>query len=182
MWYGCSRIRLASDTQSMEETPIKRVPECRETCYHRRMAADLTDYDVARELRKDPRTIQRWCKAGKLPGAYKAGRSWRIPQRTLRKAKLAGVLVADETERELISAAQACRELAEELDWIERRGRPRFPRDWPRLRNQLRVLQAELAGLAERASKAASRGLGPIEVPAGWRRPAVPPRRPHKGG
>jgi Helix-turn-helix domain len=47
---------------------------------------------MARLLRKDPRTMQRWCRQGKLPGAYKAGRSWRIPPAALREAKLAAAL------------------------------------------------------------------------------------------
>lgn len=26
-----------------------------------------------------PRTLQEWCKAGKVPGAFKMGKDWRIP-------------------------------------------------------------------------------------------------------
>jgi excisionase family DNA binding protein len=48
-----------------------------------RNAGDLSDREVARVLRKSVRTIQRWCQAGKLPGAYHAGRSWRIPRSAL---------------------------------------------------------------------------------------------------
>jgi excisionase family DNA binding protein len=39
-------------------------------------------------LRKHHRTIQRWAQKGLLPGAYKAGRSWRIPRSALARAKL----------------------------------------------------------------------------------------------
>lgn len=48
-----------------------------------RTAADLSDREVAEALRKSVRTVQRWCAAGKLPGAYKSGRSWRIPRASL---------------------------------------------------------------------------------------------------
>jgi len=48
-----------------------------------RNAHDLTDREVARALRKSLRTVQRYCAKGALPGAYKAGRSWRIPRAAL---------------------------------------------------------------------------------------------------
>ena len=38
---------------------------------------------MAQALGKSVRTIQRWCQAGKLPGSYHAGRSWRIPRSAL---------------------------------------------------------------------------------------------------
>jgi excisionase family DNA binding protein len=146
------------------------------------MAAEFTDKEVASALRVDPRTIQRWCKAGKLPGAYKAGRSWRIPQKTLRQLQLADVPSSDETERELIAAGLACRELEDELDRIESRANTRLPRDWTRLANQLRVLRAELGDLPERASEAASTGPWPALLPAGWPRRRRLPHEPEKEG
>jgi len=48
-----------------------------------RNTGDLTDREVAKALRKSVRTVQRWCESGKLSDAYKAGRSWRIPERSL---------------------------------------------------------------------------------------------------
>jgi excisionase family DNA binding protein len=51
-----------------------------------RNAGDLSDLEVARALGKSVRTVQRWCESGKLPGAYKAGRSWRIPRASLPRA------------------------------------------------------------------------------------------------
>jgi len=63
------------------------------------MARDLADHEVARELGMHPRSIQRRCQAGTLPGAYKAGRSWRIPRSALRGAQRAGVQTARQRER-----------------------------------------------------------------------------------
>lgn len=48
-----------------------------------RSAADLSDQEVADVLGKAVITVQKWCKTGKLAGAYKAGRSWRIPEDAL---------------------------------------------------------------------------------------------------
>lgn len=47
------------------------------------MSRDLTDRELAKALHKHPRTIQRWAASGRLPSAYKAGRSWRIPLSSL---------------------------------------------------------------------------------------------------
>ena len=57
-----------------------------------RNTPDLTDREVAKALRKSVRTIQRWCQSGKLPDAYKAGRAWRIPERSLDAAHRDAVL------------------------------------------------------------------------------------------
>jgi excisionase family DNA binding protein len=48
-----------------------------------RTTGDLSDSEVAQALNKSVRTVQRWCLAGRLSGAYKAGRSWRIPWASL---------------------------------------------------------------------------------------------------
>ncbi|MGH8574287.1 MAG: helix-turn-helix domain-containing protein [Gammaproteobacteria bacterium] len=53
-----------------------------------RMTTDMTDMEVAEALRKHRRTIQRWAQKGLLPGAYKAGRAWRIPRSALHRANL----------------------------------------------------------------------------------------------
>jgi len=52
---------------------------------------DLSDREVAQALRKSVRTVQRWCASGRLSGAYKAGRSWRIPRATLDRPYRAAV-------------------------------------------------------------------------------------------
>lgn len=80
------------------------------------MARDLTDQEVARELGVHPRSIQRRCKAGTLPGAYQVGRSWRIPRWGLRAAELDRAFRPDELERELRAATLACRTLAAEIE------------------------------------------------------------------
>lgn len=49
-------------------------------CTRMTRAVVYTDREVAAALRKSQRTIQRWCAAGRLPGAFKAGRAWRIPE------------------------------------------------------------------------------------------------------
>lgn len=74
------------------------------------MATDLTDGEAAGLLGKHPRTIQRWCQAGKLPGAYKAGRSWRIPRAALRQAKLGPALAEDDWVRQARLAIALCAE------------------------------------------------------------------------
>jgi len=42
---------------------------------------DLTDREVAELLGPSVVTVQRWCRDGRLAGAYKVGRKWRIPVR-----------------------------------------------------------------------------------------------------
>src|SRR5437868_2556501 len=82
------------------------------------VAADLTDTEVAQRLGKHPRTIQRWCSAGRLPGAYKAGRSWRIPHAALRRAELGAALEQDDYRSELRAAVRACEEIRQELSTL----------------------------------------------------------------
>lgn len=108
------------------------------------MARDLSDVEVARALRKHPRSIQRWCLAGKLPGAYKAGRSWRIPRSALRAARVDRALRSDGVERELRAAALACRQLRADLEGSEERRRAvrnRWSRTGPELRDLLWALE-----------------------------------------
>jgi len=87
------------------------------------MTRDLSDREVARALGKHPRSIQRWCGAGRLPGAYKAGRSWRIPRSALRAAQVDRALGSGGIERELRAAAVACRELRSDLEGADERRR-----------------------------------------------------------
>lgn len=49
----------------------------------RTLTPDLSDREAAEALRVHVRTVQRWCAKGALPGAYKAGRRWRIPRASL---------------------------------------------------------------------------------------------------
>jgi excisionase family DNA binding protein len=121
------------------------------------MSADLRDFELALMLGKHPRTIQRWCAAGKLPGAYKAGRSWRIPRSALTEAGLPQKFAAESIERHLKAATDACKALTEELQELEREGRLTFPRDWNALAQDLRALQESVEGLPERASKVPKR-------------------------
>jgi len=119
------------------------------------MGPELRDYEAALMVDKHPRTIQRWCQAGKLPGAYKAGRSWRIP-----RSALGGLSVrreAEPLERYVNAATTACRVLDAELRSLEEEGRPPFPRNWQRLAGALRALQGSLDGLPERVNRAAIR-------------------------
>ncbi|MCA1700698.1 MAG: helix-turn-helix domain-containing protein, partial [Actinobacteria bacterium] len=87
------------------------------------MSRDLSDQQVAQALGKHPRSIQRWCQAGKLPGAYKAGRSWRIPRAALRAARVDRALRSDGIARELLAATLACRELCADLEGSDERRR-----------------------------------------------------------
>jgi len=128
------------------------------------MQGDLSDKEVAKLLRKHPRTIQRRCQAGKFPGAYKAGRSWRIPRQTLREAKLGEALVRDAVERELRAATIACEQLRQELEALKAKPRPPFAsafedggRNWRAVHHQLDKLQEALRGLPELAGSVPGR-------------------------
>ena len=44
----------------------------------------LSTAEVARQTGFSPRTIARWCRDGKMDGAVKVGRVWRVPDRTLK--------------------------------------------------------------------------------------------------
>ncbi len=108
------------------------------------MARDLSDKEVARALRMHPRSIQRWCQAGKLPGAYKAGRSWRIPRSALRAARVDRAVRSDPIERELRAAAVACRQLRADLEGSDTRRRAvrgRWSRTRPALQDLLWALE-----------------------------------------
>ena len=73
---------------------------------------------------KHPRTIQRWCQQGKLPGSYKSGRSWRIPTDALTRARLDKALESDTLESQLKSAQAVLDQLLAELDDSARRKPP----------------------------------------------------------
>jgi len=111
------------------------------------MAGDLTDTEVAQALGKHPRSIQRWCQAGKLLGAYKAGRSWRIPRSALRAAELESAFARDPIERELHAAVLACRMLNAEVEEVRRGTYPSVKRDWRRIARMLGELQKALGAL-----------------------------------
>jgi len=123
----------------------------------------LTDLEAARLLRKHPRTIQRWCQAGKLPGAYKAGRSWRIPPPALRQAGLpSGRKPEEDYVLELRKATAVVGEIAAELEELRQLGldeEPRRRRDWRRVAQQLARLEQALEGLPELAAKVPERLL-----------------------
>ena len=111
------------------------------------MARDLTDREVARELGMHPRSIQRRCQAKKLPGAYKAGRSWRIPRSALRAAQLDRAFRPRDSEPELRAATLRCRELQAEMDEVRRSGGGAVRSDWHRLVRELADLHEALEGL-----------------------------------
>ncbi len=111
------------------------------------MARDLTDVEVARELGMHKRSIQRRCQAEKLPGAYKAGRSWRIPRSALRAAQLDRAFRPRQGERELNAATLRCRELRAEMEEVRRSGAGAVQSDWHRLVRELADLRDALEGL-----------------------------------
>ena len=111
------------------------------------MARDLTDREVARELGMHKRSIQRRCQAKKLPGAYKVGRSWRIPRSALRAAQLDRAFGPRQGERELHAATLRCRELRAEIEEIRRSGAGAVRSDWRGLVRELADLNDALEGL-----------------------------------
>jgi excisionase family DNA binding protein len=124
------------------------------------VASDLTDVEVARLVGKHPRTIQRWCQDEKLPGAYKAGRSWRIPRRALRGAGLPGTADGEDYVRELSVATRVVEEIAAELRELRELGfwsEPRVRRDWSRTVQDLRRLEQALEGLSSLAGQVPER-------------------------
>jgi len=121
------------------------------------VARDLTDREAAVELGKHPRTIQRWCKAGALPGARKVGRSWRVPPAAIRAAQLDHVFGSDEIERELRATTLACRTLTAELEEGRVRRAAPVSRNWRRIAREIEELREALEGLPNK----------PGEVP-GW--------------
>jgi excisionase family DNA binding protein len=114
--------------------------------------SDLTDTEVARALRIHLRTVQRWCRRGQLPGAYKAGRAWRIPHQAVREIQLGHIRSDDPTMRELRAAREACQDLRHQLTTLNREpGTHGLPaeRNWPALAVELRQLERALDGLAD---------------------------------
>jgi hypothetical protein len=101
--------------------------------------ADFADAELADAFGKHRRTIQRWCVAGKLPGAYKAGRSWRIPPGALKRAELPE-LGKSELERELKGTVLLCGALLQELEEIRRDQRAPTARNWKKVALGLREL------------------------------------------
>jgi len=54
----------------------------------------LTTREVAKIMRYEVRTIQRWCNEGKkFPSAFKDGREWRIPEKEVLRQKSGGNIV-----------------------------------------------------------------------------------------
>jgi hypothetical protein len=98
---------------------------------------------------------QRWCTQGSLPGAYKAGRSWRIPADALVTAGLETSLETDELGAQL-SAAQAPVEhlLAELGDAVQRKQRPVVEREWNHVAARATRLASASRKLAELAAEA----------------------------
>ena len=41
----------------------------------------MTVSEIAVKLRVNSNTVLRWCKDGKFPNAYRAGKPWRVPKR-----------------------------------------------------------------------------------------------------
>ena len=106
-------------------------------------------------LGKHPRTIQRWCQEGKLPGCYKAGRSWRIPRGTLRQAGLGNALEPDKTAAKLKAAHALTESLRAEFEESRRRKQPsRIADDGHEIATQARRLEASAKRLAELAQAA----------------------------
>ena len=119
------------------------------------MRGYLTDGEVARELRMHRRTIQRWCAQGKLRGATKAGRSWRIPPRALREVKLGDALEGDDAARVLRHAILVCEEFRMDLAAERNRGGmpPAAKRDWRPVADQIGRLRAVTEDLPKQASE-----------------------------
>ncbi len=127
---------------------------------------DLSDVQVANALGKHKRTIQRWCASGKLLGAYKAGRSWRIPPSALREAGLSKALSRDGVEQELRAAARLCGQLRGELEAMKGQIRPALAsraqdpggRNWASTAMDLARLEKAVEGLADLAKRAPLQG------------------------
>lgn len=106
----------------------------------------FTDREIAAKLRKHPRTIQRWCRRGELPGAYKAGRSWRIPAEALghelrldRQSQW-----PDEVDRTIVATRDVCEVLLQEAREANVNG-DETARDWRKTRGLATSLAAVLA-------------------------------------
>jgi len=81
-----------------------------------------TDREAALALNVSPRSVQRYCSDGKLPGAFKEGRSWRIPAQALRAFQLSNLdeRPEDPVLDELRAANEAIVHLGERVDVSER--------------------------------------------------------------
>lgn len=127
------------------------------------MATDLSDREAANLLGKHMRTVQRWCAAGKLPGSYKAGRTWRIPRRALQAAGLGQALAGDPVDAEVESAIALCDQIraelvalkGQELPALGRRDPMARPagRNWAALARRLERLEDALKGLPDLAAQ-----------------------------
>ena len=119
------------------------------------MARDLSDREVARELGKHPRTIQRWCLAGDLPGARKVGCRWRIPAADVRATRVGEDGGADDVERELRAARVVCEQLRQEMEVAIDRRAP-VERNWRSIARELEKLHQGLGGLPSRPDEVPS--------------------------
>jgi hypothetical protein len=54
----------------------------------------MTPEQFATLHRVDPRTVQRWCKDGEIPGAVKTSRGWQLPADAMRITPLPGTDMA----------------------------------------------------------------------------------------
>ena len=136
--------------------------------------------EVAGLLRKHPRTIQNWCKHGELRGAYKAGRRWRIPPATLRKAGLGQALKQDDVSAEFAAAQALIDTLTAELEQAaQTKGPPRITRNWRRIAHKATKLVTSATD-ASRPSKKAPRPLQrpPALIARAHRRVAKLAKRP----
>ena len=120
------------------------------------VARDLTDREAARELGKHPRTIQRWCTSGALPGARKVGRSWRIPPEAVRATRVAHADRGDPVERDLRAAALACGQLKRELEVAKDPRAGPAERNWRRVAREIEKLHWALADLPSKPSEVPS--------------------------
>jgi excisionase family DNA binding protein len=58
------------------------------------MNAYLTIPEYAAEFRLHPETVREWARSGKIPGAIKTGRTWKIKRSETSRAELRGSLIA----------------------------------------------------------------------------------------
>src|SRR5215207_2778933 len=120
---------------------------------------ELTDREVARELRVHVRTVQRWCGRGLLEGAFKAGRRWRIPRAAVQQLRdPVRIPSVDDAAADgfnaaawqLAAVAYELRELAER----RRLGRPPPPngRSWRAIAGEARNLERTAKAIADEAT------------------------------
>ena len=51
---------------------------------------DLTIDAIAKALDRSPNTVRRWCASGRIRGAYRLGREWRVPRASLQSLRESG--------------------------------------------------------------------------------------------